>query len=350
MGFEDFSNFDGARPGYKGMPIMVFKLKTAINVDELLSRQYFEFRRTSSRNGRSHVDIISCKIRGLRKPGSMQAHANPQGAGTNARHLDDGTRIVKLEGCDYRIPKLVLLNFLAFFGVIKSEITEDLFDDGSNPESEGDGTNRTYSVTIQIKKPIPQFVPILGRRVKIHYPGVQRLCNKCFGKHQKQACQSPKISWPDYVRLFISRNPDITKQLFGRWYGTTDEQVEDVGYPEHEEQLFHNQTKVLQNEPSPEATHRNTNTVLLKVVSKPQVMSNHGENRMEPTPSSSKQSGNEVNTLVANSPRAATYLVPADETEHNLMVERMVSAGLLRSETKLNIAARKVAFNKVARN
>ena len=41
LGFEDFSNFDGARPGYKGMPIMVFKLKTAINVDELLSRQYF---------------------------------------------------------------------------------------------------------------------------------------------------------------------------------------------------------------------------------------------------------------------------------------------------------------------
>ena len=78
-------------------------------------------------------------------------------------------------------------------------------------------------------------------------------------------------------------------------------------------------------------------------------MSNHGENRMEPTPSSSKQSGNEVNTLVANSPRAATYLVPEDETEHNLMVERMVSAGLLRSEAELNIAARKAAFNKACK-
>ncbi len=69
MGFEDFSNFDGVRLGYKGNPVVVFKLKTAINVDELLHVQHFEFKRRSVREGRPHTDTIGCKIRGLRKPG-----------------------------------------------------------------------------------------------------------------------------------------------------------------------------------------------------------------------------------------------------------------------------------------
>ena len=342
LGFEDFSNFDGVRPGYKGVPIMIFKLKSAINVDVLLSRQHFEFRRTNSRNGRSHVDIISCKICGLRKPGSMPAKVNSTGAGMNARPQDDGTQIVKLEGCDYRIPKLVLLNLLAFFGVIKSEITEDLFNDGNNPDSEEEGTNRTgiYSVTIQIKKPIPQLLPILGRRVKVHYPGVQRLCTKCFGKHPKQACHTPKVSWPDYVRLFISRNPDITKQLFGKWYGSPDENVKEPVTPSRVDQLIQNRNVALQNNPSPEAAH-----LVIDAASKPQAKTN----QIEPAPSSSRQAMSEQDAPVDNAPRAATYLVPADETEYNLMVEKMVNAGLLRSEAELNIAARKAAFNKACK-
>jgi hypothetical protein len=45
---------------------MFFKLKEAINVDELLPIQNFEFNRKSSRQGRTHIDVIGCKIRGLR--------------------------------------------------------------------------------------------------------------------------------------------------------------------------------------------------------------------------------------------------------------------------------------------
>ena len=44
---------------------VVFKLKSAINVDELIKLQNFEFRRKSTRNGVSHTYIIGCKIRDL---------------------------------------------------------------------------------------------------------------------------------------------------------------------------------------------------------------------------------------------------------------------------------------------
>ena len=41
LGFEDFSNFDGVRFAVRGVPVTVFKLKTAINVDELINIQNF---------------------------------------------------------------------------------------------------------------------------------------------------------------------------------------------------------------------------------------------------------------------------------------------------------------------
>jgi hypothetical protein len=62
LGFENFYNFEGIRFGYKGGPVIIFILKSAINVDKLLTIQYFEY----SRRGITHVDVISCKIKGLR--------------------------------------------------------------------------------------------------------------------------------------------------------------------------------------------------------------------------------------------------------------------------------------------
>ena len=46
--------------------MVVFKFKTAINVDELISIQNFEFTRKSTRQGKAHTDLIGCKISGLR--------------------------------------------------------------------------------------------------------------------------------------------------------------------------------------------------------------------------------------------------------------------------------------------
>ena len=71
--FNDFTNFDGVRFAFRGVPVVVFKLKSAINVDELIPIQNFEFMRKSTRNGVAHSDVIGCKIKGLRqhRPGAL---------------------------------------------------------------------------------------------------------------------------------------------------------------------------------------------------------------------------------------------------------------------------------------
>ncbi len=194
LGFRDFSNFDGARIGYKGAPVIVFKLKTAINVDELYHIQHFNFIRKSTRQGRAHVDTIGCTIRGLRNPNRMHNNAN----GPSEQQVDDGTRKIKIEGCEYRIPKATLFEFLSYFGEINSDIVEVLFYDGV-AHSDESSTNRTgtYMVKIRLSKDIPQLLPILGKRIKIYFPGIQRLCSNCFGQHPKSACKSKRVVWTD---------------------------------------------------------------------------------------------------------------------------------------------------------
>jgi hypothetical protein len=59
LGFGNFDNFEGVRIGYKGGPVIVFKLRSAINVEELLPIQYFDFSIKYKRQGQPHKDVIS---------------------------------------------------------------------------------------------------------------------------------------------------------------------------------------------------------------------------------------------------------------------------------------------------
>jgi hypothetical protein len=210
---QDYSNFDGVQFGHKGCPIVIIKFVEAINMDKLFSLQHIDFRRRLSVQGRPRVDVLKCKIRGIRQPGGV----NAQTQNLSQADIDEGVRTVKIDGCDYRVPEESLVEFLSFYGTIISDIMEDTFDDGIVTMSSG-LNNRTgvYSVTIRLRRDIPQFLPIMGRRIKIHYRGIQKLCPHCFGPHSKQACHSRKKQWKEYVNDFKNSNMNIPDYLFGK--------------------------------------------------------------------------------------------------------------------------------------
>jgi hypothetical protein len=62
-----------------------------------------------------------------------------------------------------------LAEFLNFFEKVKSEVMQDLFGGGGNPDSGSFGTKWTgrYSVQTKLSKDIPQLLTILWKRVKI---------------------------------------------------------------------------------------------------------------------------------------------------------------------------------------
>jgi flavodoxin len=74
-------------------------------VDDLLCIQYFEYKRTFTRNGNRCEDIIGCKIRELRpKLVSTQKITDSSS--------EDVTKILNIEGCEYRVPKDEIIAWL----------------------------------------------------------------------------------------------------------------------------------------------------------------------------------------------------------------------------------------------
>ena len=130
-----FSNFRGVRFGFKGVLVVTFMLKEPINIDDLASFQDFSFVRQYKEGGEDKTSTIGCKIRGVR---------TVTGADSTPSYSEDWTRMVKIEGCDYKITEEMLLSWLAEYGEIESELVEDVFDDSE--DSEGENATGTYSI------------------------------------------------------------------------------------------------------------------------------------------------------------------------------------------------------------
>jgi hypothetical protein len=113
------------------------------------------------------------------------------------------------------VPKDEILAWLELYGTFESELVEDCFKD----EQDTEGTNQTgsYSIKMKLDQDISQMLPMSGRKIKIYYRGIQKLCTNCFGRHQKRNCHSRKVLWIDYVARFITENPDIPDEYYGKW-------------------------------------------------------------------------------------------------------------------------------------
>ena len=201
-----FSNFRGIRLGFKTSPTVTFMLKQPVNIDDFASFQNFTFTRSYSKGGNQVEDVLACKIRGVRTVTGDKA---------TATYSEEWTRVVKIEGCDYKISEEMILSWLGTYGEVQSELVEDVFEDSDDSE----GTNATgiYSVRVKLNCDIPQLLPMDGRRVKIYYRGIRKLCTVCFGKHLRKDCRNEKVQWIEYVRQFVCENSDFTGEQYGNW-------------------------------------------------------------------------------------------------------------------------------------
>ena len=76
-------------------------------------------------------------------------------------------RWVKIEGCEYQLTKEQIRQGLKPFGELLTPIREDICEDSdSERDRVGNGTN---SVKMKLFGPIPQFLPMHGRRIRIYH-------------------------------------------------------------------------------------------------------------------------------------------------------------------------------------
>ena len=130
-------------------------------------------------------------------------------------NLGDGSTLVKILGCEYKISEERLNNVLSHWGMISSRIREEVFLDPHDTE----GSNRTgiYTARMNLHQKIPERLPLDGLRVRIQHQGMQKLCNGCYGHHLRKECQNEKVGWLDYVGIFMQENPEIPESFYGKW-------------------------------------------------------------------------------------------------------------------------------------
>ena len=74
---------------------------------------------------------------------------------------------------------------------------------------------------MKIKKPIPNFLPALGLKIRICYKGCILLCPQCYRVHPRNRCMNAKLTWIGYVERFIQNNPKLDPKAYGRWWPIT---------------------------------------------------------------------------------------------------------------------------------
>jgi hypothetical protein len=67
-----------------------------------------------------------------------------------------------------------------------------------------------------------------GKRIRIYYRGVTKLCPNCFGAHARKNCKSEKVTWIQYVLRFMENNPDIPPEYYGKWWKIVNEEFGEI--------------------------------------------------------------------------------------------------------------------------
>ncbi len=313
-----FSNFRGARTGYKACPTATFMLKKAINIDDLAPFQNFSFERKYNKaDGTEVVDVLKCKLKGVR---------TVSGGDETPSFSDEWTRVVKIEGCDYRVSGDVILEWLGHYGEVLSELVEDVFEDSE--DSEGDNATGIYSVRMRLSRNIPQLLPVDGRRIKIYYRNINKLCTSCFGQHGRRDCKEEKVKWIDYVDKFIAANPEINPALYGKW-------VNIIGREKRQQQIDH--THYISKQSNIDHLAERP----LSEVSKTSILD------IPDTAQESNKSPAEESrpAQIASKPRPEDFNLPANPDEWKDVVEKLMALGLSNKEANASLDKRRRQFN-----
>ena len=232
LGF-DINSLYSMRMEFSGCPIIKFKLRQQTNIDDLISVEHFVLERNAPASDR--IDYIQCRVLGIRGKRTVPHYDGSE----------NDIRWVKIEGCNHQLTEDEIKEGLVPFGELLTPIREDIYED-SDSERDVVG-NGTYSVKMKLAVPVPQFLPMHGKRIRIYHNGITKLCTNCYGRHTRRQCRNNKVPWIEYVRDFMKSNMDIGESYYGKWWDIIDREY--PGYFEEQENHIDQQTTERQEEP-----------------------------------------------------------------------------------------------------
>ena len=257
---------------------------------------------------------------------------------------------MKIEGCDYRVSKEMILEWLGQYGELLTDLVEDVFEDSE--DSEGTNTTGIYSVKMKLNYNIPQLLPVDGRRIKIYYRNIIKLCTSCFGKHARRNCKEPKVKWIDYVRNFILENPMMNPNLFGKWITILEREKGQHNFvgPSSLAEESGRRVECLENEMAPKQTEG--------------LHPDESANQLQPDEPANQQTVESEETEAAHptqgdvpkeeeskrEPKPEDFNLPQKKEEWDDLVEKMVALGMSHKDANANIEKQKKQFNQAQRD
>jgi hypothetical protein len=209
--------------------------------------------------------------------------------------------------------------------------------------NEGVNALGTYSVKMKLSKEIPQLLPMYGKRVKIYYKGVSKLCFNCFGKHQRKHCDVAKMPWIDYVKAFMVKYSNFPPEAFGRWAVIIASEKIAETKPMDKNSTNKNKTKASCPEQQIETDPREGTPIQPIVHDKEAVRTITPEVNMN----SQHQLDKFLSDIRQESPKEPwprDFGVPEDEEETDRMIDNMAANGIKPGEANLIIKARKKEY------
>jgi hypothetical protein len=74
----------------------------------------------------------------------------------------------------------------------------------------------TFEAEIILKRHIEEFLPMYGQKVVVNYPGIPRMCNRCYlTGHMRRECNNKKREWIQYIIDLLDAGLSI--ELIGTW-------------------------------------------------------------------------------------------------------------------------------------
>ena len=344
-----FSNFRGVRFGYKGVPVATIMLKNPVNIDDFASFQFFSFTRSYLKGGKQVEDILACKIRGVR---------TVTGGEATASYSEDWRRVVKIEGCDYRVSKEMILSWLGLYGEVLSDVVEDVFEDSEDSE----GTNATgiYSVKMKLSDDIPQLLPMDGRRIKVYYRGISKLCTSCFGRHTRRDCKNEKVQWIDYVRNFVNKNPQISNNQYGKWISILERETRQKSNTQENNSPKQTQsTEQASSTEIREESNRITPSVVLQNANSNgdeindtfiQNSANLEASTATQSTGTTSQDGDQLSQINLSQPTMVDFNIPETDEDMTKLIDAMIGCGMTRKDVETNIEKRKKMYMAAVRD
>jgi hypothetical protein len=166
-----------------------YRLKKSVVVSTLFTHLEFEWERSSSVS--NEVDFFTGKILGL--------------SSQTVKIGDTVTVCINRTALEFTDDQLKA--WMNQYGTVEGRFNYQLDKLGYKTDE--------LEVELKLKKDIPEFLPMYGRKIRIFYIGMKRQCINCYEiGHLKADCPSDKKDWFGYIET-LTESEDFDAKLFG---------------------------------------------------------------------------------------------------------------------------------------